>query len=1348
MALALPVLGALGGIGAASALGYTSLTALTIGANVGWLVGSWAMMATMDTKNDPIDSGAHEAPRFNTAVRGATVPVLFGTNRVPGQIPWQANFEAIRKENASGGGGGKFGGSGGGKAPKTSGSDSYEYKIDAIYHLGMSSVPLQIIGGWLAGERINDASLNGLASTGLLGYSAGIPDADRVGISYDEAVYFPGNVDEEDTWAYFTGQVGAPIVWPGTAWVGFRGLDMGQIASMPQLSFEVGPVGGNVEYNSEVLWGGGNWHFSGGLDNNLNLHVYNSTTNIFQGKDADGNILYTLDEDNDDIEALFNAVGPDIDPSWNRVGGDFIYVSPCGNYLVVLLQRYDGGRYNTWVGICDIPERGVVAQPTIINYVKFFSQIKISWGENQQILDYLYDLNNEPTAMIMLADDWHLATLNIIYLPTPADIIAGTYKGSHPLGPSLILAGDECPVYMYQIENGEGYNWLFTNLNNMGDSSHIFTGHVTSTVNVGGLAPTIECRFWGYMAATLIDYADTVSSLPNELADSIRATYPYGSMWYIDLPHTSYAGISWSGTNPRQVVNHTDNFVFGSDLFVDESGLPAVPFGDDGQGGRWWDGVESGNKPYYNARPVVSQYSAGVPLLLFFGMSTDNTYDDVFGEICIVAKIRAFYWDAAQSKFVLLGTDKGYLVRESDTGIVFGTTASVDMVHPRYYDGDLYFGGVGSVGGDTSWLAKFGSIEVAATDVTPPYIIKQILINEVFGLQPGDDDIIDSDSYTTAHQYCLDNGYVISTQYRRTGPALTSIELLMAIYGGYIVCDVSAGKVKFGVMDLQNLPVRTIDNNHLLIMNEGEPPVNIKQGAPQDTYNLIRVNFINRDHDYQNDQREARDEVDEDLTGTRLREFPPEFVMEPELAEKIADRALWSNLYNRDGYQFHLGWKDSDLEPGDVITLVDSFSALNQVAMITRWREVERGTYEVHASQQVPYIPSILPSAITSATLGMLNNPTISSSVGYLTSSGTVVYSGIVTDPSCRYTHTINGAVPAPAYFQAYELPAEFGSQGVYVGWRAEAFAKGANLYVSPDGITYASMQNVEPYLVAGTLISELPGNPEQAFAEGVEFLLHPTANWSVDTPTYTHNTTINDISASAVHAGAGLVYIGSEMTAFEGLTLVDQNRYRARRVYRGWGGTKVGAHSSGDTWHRHNTGLFFQDYSDDQIGTTFWYKVAPYNMSGYEYNVASINAKSYTIKGSLLRPQVAPALNVFGARRSRRLYVGSEVDIPFDWQDSARQSGYGAGGYGTAPGNYGGFTTDTLSHNWRVTITGSGGTVVRSTVVTTPNFTYTNSMNFADNGAWRGNVALEVMPFSPYGDAPHSAVASLELYF
>jgi hypothetical protein len=200
-------------------------------------------------------------PRFNQALRGVTMPVLFGTNRVSSNLVWQNNFQTIRHENeASTGGGGKGGGSGGGKGPKGDVTVSYEYKWDLMYHFGMVSEDFNLFGGWLYSERMNDDTLVAITQGGFFGGNAFFrSDVDRpqtAQLQFEEAFFHGGAATgdtAQDNWDHFESVIGAAHRFPYTTYIGFKALNLGGNANVPQLSFEIGPGAATINFDSAYI---------------------------------------------------------------------------------------------------------------------------------------------------------------------------------------------------------------------------------------------------------------------------------------------------------------------------------------------------------------------------------------------------------------------------------------------------------------------------------------------------------------------------------------------------------------------------------------------------------------------------------------------------------------------------------------------------------------------------------------------------------------------------------------------------------------------------------------------------------------------------------------------------------------------------------------------------------------------------------------------------------------------------------------------------------------------------------------------------------------------------------------
>jgi hypothetical protein len=327
-----------------------------------------------------------------------------------------------------------------------------------------------------------------------------------------------------------------------------------------------------------------------------------------------------------------------------------------------------------------------------------------------------------------------------------------------------------------------------------------------------------------------------------------------------------------------------------------------------------------------------------------------------------------------------------------------------------------------------------------------------------------------------------------------------------------------------------------------------------------------------------------------------------------------------------------------------------------------------------------------------------------------------------------------------------YELPKEFqGANSVlYTGWAQSEKAMGAKLWISGDNTTFSMASDITPHTISGILGENLPMRPNGWVEQDIEIRLFPdvrSAAFDTASPAYIESFALEDGGETQRALGGTALWVGSEMIAYQNPTIIGSNHYSFEKVYRGWGGTPIAAHNSGDWFWRHGGGVFVQTY----------YKVTPYNFSGFIWPVESVDAQEYTVQGTYHRPQNQGNLHIWVESQdyTQTTLAGltdiASANYKAEWPDSSRMEGHGTLGYGF--GGYGHFATDVLSHNWRVEVVGSGGTVVHSTVVTTPFFVYSADQNLADNGAFRPNVAFRVTPFGTFGDALVSQVVSLEFF-
>jgi hypothetical protein len=1232
-------------------------------------------------------------PQLNSATRGQTIAVTFGTVGIMPQVTWTKNFNPV--PNANGGKkGGKGGGSGGMGSAKgaSQGSGQYEYYWDMVFDYGIMDVPCTIRRMWIGGDPMDSLVVSALTlgDSDLVIRSFPIsvinPSVKQAKLSYTGSFLAPGyNTGDSNltSWAYKDAQQGGVVqAWPSHFWLGFEQLDLGSSPSVPQLKTEVVPLAALSSFN------GDNPNFIGRSPHN------SSGDDIFnQPFCVDDHGVYWV------IQSQTSGASPGLS--------------------VAKLDGTVGGTVTSaqWASDCAALSLGSTTLATIfgVPYTKYCYIAGFSLAARW--VGVLYEINTDGTITRLGGFDY--AGINGFYnggvprcvaldVTTGMPFVVGTTLGGYTAifaypAPSALASGAtivdgttvttaKCQIIIAEFGSG---------------GTHTFFGVAYSVTNTdlrAGVAtlPNVN-RIFLYLSKEVMQWSIAnpyPAANSNIYIDSVASTYPNGAMVEVD----------WVYNSPYTLIGVNNSYFRNSD------GTNAIPFSDvqltlAGTAGVAYDDYNS---------PLISDDGT----MMIFGRSYSDNYNKVGVRIFAFSPLGDYATQIA--KFPgLYGSDSqlgGHPSQQPFDGVVIMNNANI------------YFSGIYGNGATDHANAIIGAPTPSAMDVTPPYIIYRILTSAVYGFATSalygftvTTDRIDSASYAAAVQYCEDQGIFLSVSYSNQDSLLNILNELLEWYGGFLTNN--DGMIQFGyVSGTYTTTPRVIDNSHL-VAQSGKPPVSCTKASIDDCYNIIQLNYLDRDLGYNQNQVQVEDPVDCDINGPRVKTYNARYVMTGSVAMLLANRALWANMYAKDQYSFTLGWKDADLTVGDPITLVDSFDPLLSTGVIARIIDMRpgqtRGKFDATAVREQPYI--------------------IQASIGY-------------TRTSCIDLGT-RGAIDsprAPVFQTEYEMPLEFQSTKtfVYFAYATDFRAMGAQLFISTDGVNYPQVQDVQPYLLAGKLAAPLPARSKGWREEKIEFYVFPSGSFSVATPSYYQDVTLDDITEAIRTAGGGTFVCGSEAMAFENLTLLGQNHYRAAYCYRGWGGSPISSHSSGDYITQHGPGVIAQEIRQDDVGKKFSYKIAPYNFAGETYNLSSIQPHSYQVLGFYWLPRefANMQIKVPSARAwsSNSPITGQWIavasggcDADLRWSMSDNVEGYGAGGYGA--GSFGHFIMSD-SVGWRVDVSSKNGTAVSSFVVNTNAFNYTLNQNSADFSGVAKDLIFKVTPFTVKGDCPITDVRSFSM--
>jgi hypothetical protein len=217
-------------------------------------------------------------------------------------------------------------------------------------------------------------------------------------------------------------------------------------------------------------------------------------------------------------------------------------------------------------------------------------------------------------------------------------------------------------------------------------------------------------------------------------------------------------------------------------------------------------------------------------------------------------------------------------------------------------------------------------------------------------------------SLTAYSNYCISNSLFISPVIDSQRPAREIIQEFLDATNS--ACYFSEGLLKFvpygdtttignGVVYTpKTTPIYDLTDDDFLDAGDGDPII-IQTRSWQDSYNSVKVEWLNRSNSYNPEILEEKNQGDIELHGLRpANPVQAHFITTQDAAAFAANTQLKRNVYIRKTYKFTLGWRYCLLEPMDLITLTDSRLGLNKTPVrITSIDEDEDGKLSIEAEE-------------------------------------------------------------------------------------------------------------------------------------------------------------------------------------------------------------------------------------------------------------------------------------------------------------------------------------------------------------------------------------------------------------
>lgn len=380
---------------------------------------------------------------------------------------------------------------------------------------------------------------------------------------------------------------------------------------------------------------------------------------------------------------------------------------------------------------------------------------------------------------------------------------------------------------------------------------------------------------------------------------------------------------------------------------------------------------------------------------------------------------------------------------------------------------------------------------------------------------------------------------------------------------------------------------------------KGQDPVRMTRTPPSQTYNIIRIEYLDRANDYNTAIAEASDLQDVALNGERAKStLTFHSITDGAVARQVAQLILQYQLYIRNIFTFMVRADYSLLEPMDPVAITDSNLGIsNQLVRILGTEDDTNHNFTITAAEMLVGTATA-PRYDTQLAAGYAAN--------YNTAPGPVATPFIVLAPSFLVRAT-----------SGYEM------------WLAAAGSApstwgGCHIYASTDGgVTYGFVGSIDKGPSRyGTIDATYAsgGDPDTTHTLSVT-LADPNLQLLGGTP------------ADADGLQTTLLYVDGEVMAYSYVALDVSGGYTftsdgtsggTKYMRRGQYGTPIASHASSAPWMRIDEAFFRLPIDSSYIGQTVYFKFLSFNIYGHALEASSsVTAYSYVVPGVGIAPPV-----------------------------------------------------------------------------------------------------------------------------
>lgn len=407
-------------------------------------------------------------------------------------------------------------------------------------------------------------------------------------------------------------------------------------------------------------------------------------------------------------------------------------------------------------------------------------------------------------------------------------------------------------------------------------------------------------------------------------------------------------------------------------------------------------------------------------------------------------------------------------------------------------------------------------------------------------------------------------------------------------------------------------------NDNDFIAKDGDDPVICERERPADQLNEIKLEWLDRDNDYNAAIASWKDQASIDRYGLRTASARQAGMFCIGDAANLCAALLGARQAVRNKYRFTVGQRYIALDPMDIVTITDPGLGLSY-----QWVRI------LEIEEDDNFDLSILAEEYLAGT-GSANNPIFQRP-----------------DPFSVDYNQAAGAINPPVIFEP-----PFGLTDsqleVWVGISGTSTMGGADVWVSEDGAQYRNIGRITNPSRQGQLTAILPLVSPAIAGDTID----QTNTLSVDL-SISRGSMLEATQQDAT-AFNTLCYVDGELISYWHADLTGLYNYDLSYLVRGCFATTIAAHQVGTDFLRIDESVLSIPFTEDKIGTTIYIKFLPFNQyGGGQSSLADVSPYSYLITGAAL--SLAPA----DVENFRSAFIAGQSQLVWDMLDDPRDLNY-----------------------------------------------------------------------------------------